>query len=298
MDTAGERCRRLPDSVKFCTIEGVTGFLLTSDRREELAELLADESRFRSSYPRVADYLDTAAQLPGTGNEEADRSFDLRLLHYMTGGDSQNPYWDIVGPSVGAGGQRAREANGGRPNGSVRLAFAQTVLQEAYAYAIPSPETLNWVARVSVGRGLLEIGAGRGYWAHQLHRTGIDVRAYDSEPPHRTENPSFRGATVWGHVGGLDELEADRADGVEADRVLFLCWPPGWENPMSSEALESFERAGGDRLIYIGEPRGGKTGSEAFFDSLKNRWQLEDEDPQFVAWWNLQDRAQCWTRRR
>ncbi|SNY89159.1 hypothetical protein SAMN04244553_6162 [Nocardia amikacinitolerans] len=278
----------------------MTGFLLTPERHAELADLLGDEKRFRTSYPKVAEYLDTAPRLPGTGDDDADRAFDLRLVHYMTGGESDNPYWDIVAPSAGLpiAAQSGRRVDGGRPSGSARLGFAQTVLQEAYAYAIPSPETLAWVDRVRDSRGLLEVGAGRGYWAGQLRRLGVDVLAYDSEPPDQVDNVSFRGGAVWGHVGDLDELAAARAEGVESDRVLFLCWPPGWGDPMALEALESYERAGGDRLIYIGEPRGGKTGTDAFFDKLATEWNLEDEDAQFVAWWNLQDHAQCWSRRR
>ncbi|MCC3316490.1 hypothetical protein [Nocardia africana] len=100
---------------------------LTADRREELAGLLGDEQRLRTEYPKVAEYLDTAPMLPGTGNDQADAAFDLRLAHYMTGGPSisANPYWDIVAPSVSEY-QGRRVVDGGRPRGSARLGFAQT----------------------------------------------------------------------------------------------------------------------------------------------------------------------------
>ncbi|MGY1944766.1 hypothetical protein [Nocardia asiatica] len=283
----------------------MTGFVLTPERHQELFELLGDEKRFQTSYPKVAEYLATAAAIPGTGNDETDRAFDIRLLHYMTGGESENPYWDIVGPCVSTGpaerGER-REVNGGASKGSARLAYAQTVLQEAYAYAIPSPETLEWIANVCEGRGVLEIGAGRGYWADQLRRHGVDVLAFDSEPPGQIENVSFRGAAgqkdAWGDVDDLAGLAAARQAGEESRRVLFLCWPPGWGDPMSTDALEAFEEAGGDTLIYIGEPRGGKTGTDAFFDKLASGWEQVGEDTQFVSWWNLHDKAESWTRRK
>ncbi len=276
--------------------------MLTPERREELAALLADETRFRALYPKAAEYLETAAGIPGTGDDVADGAFDIRLLHYLTGAEEENPYWAIVGPAIGSGEPGGpRRVNGGRPNGSARLGYAQTVLQEVYAYAIPSPETLGWIADMCDGRGLLEIGAGRGYWAGLLARQGIDTLAFDSEPPNRAENVSFRNgaghASVWHDVGGLDDLAVAREAGEESSRALFLCWPPGWGNPMSAEALESYERSGGDRVIYVGEPRGGKTATVEFFDRLDERWQLTSEDPDFVAWWNLNDRAQCWTRR-
>ena len=65
----------------------------------------------------------------------------------------------------------------------------------------------------------------------------------------------------------------------------------------SSETLSTFELAGVERLVYIGEQRGGKTGDEAFFDALSAGWRLESTDPHFVSWWNLGDAAQGWVRR-
>ncbi|MFC0528197.1 hypothetical protein [Phytohabitans kaempferiae] len=278
----------------------MTRLVLTPERRAQLVELLSDERRLEAEYPQVAEYLNTAPGLAGTGDDEADRAFDFRMLNYMTGGKltSDNPYWDIVAPAVTTEGGR-RVANGGRPQGSARLAYAQTVLQAGYAYAIPSPETIGWAARFCEGKPLIEIGAGRGYWAAQLSYSGLRVDAYDVEPPDRADNESFPrvvGQTdVWHHVGNADEANIRMQN--SADSVLFLCWPPGWDNPMASEALTSFERAGGAHLIYVGEPRGGKTANNTFFDALDNRWQLESVDEQFVSWWNLADTAQGWIRR-
>ncbi|MEC3957523.1 hypothetical protein VMT65_31130 [Nocardia sp. CDC153] len=282
----------------------MTGFALSSDRRDELAALLGDEKRFQTSYPKVADYLATAPGLPGTGDVDVDQGFDIRLLHYMTGGESSNPYWDIVAPLVSEGPVERNgrlEINGGRPGGSARLAYAQMALQAAYAYAVPSPSTVRWVRDICDGRGLLEIGAGRGYWAYLLDQIGLDVMAFDSEPPDATSNVSFPESaglqSVWFPVGGLDELQKARGSGEEADRVLFLCWPPGWGDPMALDALNHFADAGGERLIYIGELRGGKTGTDEFFDALAADWTLDGQDASFVSWWNLGDVAQTWIRR-
>ena len=73
--------------------------------------------------------------------------------------------------------------NGGSANGSVRLGFAQTILQAAYAYAIPSPETLDWVKTFADGRTVVELGAGRGYWAQLLADQG--VTRFRAAGPHR-----------------------------------------------------------------------------------------------------------------
>ncbi|MFJ9367470.1 hypothetical protein ACIRRA_24025 [Nocardia sp. NPDC101769] len=278
----------------------MTDLALTAERREELAALLEDAQRLRAEFPKVAEYLDTAPMLSGTGDPTADSAFDLRFVHYMTGGESAsgNPYWDIVAPSVFEH-EGHRRVNGGRPTGSARLGFAQTILQAVYAYAVPAPETLAWIAEFSSGRPIVELGAGRGYWAMQLASLGLSVDAYDSEPPDQTENVSFPDAAgqraVWHHVGDLGQFSARVAS--RGDHVLFLCWPPGWGNTMASAALSEFESAGGERLVFIGEPKGGKTGDDAFFDALSARWEMKSPDAQYVSWWNLADVAQGWIRR-
>jgi hypothetical protein len=271
---------------------------LTAERRNLLSAYLGDDERLSIEYPKVAEYLRAAANLPGTGDREHDAAFDLRFLHYMTGGRtvSENPYWDIVAPSVTEYDGR-RVVNGGNPAGSGQLAFAQMTLQAAYAYAIPSPETIGWTSDFCDGRAVLEVGAGRGYWAAQLSCAGLAVDAYELEPPDSRDNVSFPQAhgqdDVWYTVRAMDGLSSDGLAG----HVLFLCWPPGWENPMASETLAAFEATGGERLVYVGEPKGGKTGDAAFFDALSDRWALESSDPQFVSWWNLSDAAQGWVRR-
>ncbi|MET7773765.1 hypothetical protein [Nocardia sp. NPDC005366] len=277
----------------------MTELALTDERRDQLTALLNDEARLRSDFPKVVDYLDTTPMLPGTGDDRADAAFDLRFVNFMTGGEdeSRNPYWDIVGPSVSVRNGR-RLVDGGREKGSARLGYAQTILQSAYAYAIPSPATVAWIADFCGDQPLVELGAGRGYWAAQLHSAGIVVDAYDSEPPNQVDNVSFPGVSgqrdVWYEVHDLTAFNERIAS--NADHVLFLCWPPGWGNTMASEALAQYERAGGQRVIFIGEPKGGKTGDDAFFDALDSSWHLDSEDTQYVSWWNLTDVAQGWVR--
>lgn len=272
---------------------------LTPERRDALAALLDDGQRLATEYPKVKDYLDAAPTLAGTGDVRSDAAFDLRFVHYVTGGtaESSNPYWDIVGPSVSERAGR-RIVDGGNPDGSARLAYVQMHLQAIYTYAIPSPETIEWIASFCAGRQVIELGAGRGYWAAQMASAGINIAAYELEPPDKVENVSFPRAgelaDVWHDVADLGEFDWGSTD--RAEQVLFLCWPPGWGNTMASEALAGFEKAGGKRLIFIGQPKGGMTGDDAFFDALSAGWDVESEDARFVAWWNIADVAQGWTR--
>lgn len=296
-------CRRRPGPSVGCIGSGCSGRLarvridyvvelaLTSERRNELLALLDDDERLRAEFPRVKDYLDTSPSLAGTGDMRVDAAFELRFVHYATGGTSVgvNPYWELLSPFVSEYEGR-RVVDGGNAEGSARLAYAQMQLQAIYAYAIPSPETIGWVGAICGGRPLVELGAGRGYWAAQLAGAGIDVTAYDSEPPVAFDRGGRR-EDVWFDVGGLDGFEWDK------DGVLFLCWPPGWGDTMASEALAAFEKSGGSRLVFVGEPKGGMTGDDAFFDALSGGWELASEDRRFVSWWNLSDVAQAWVRR-
>lgn len=52
-----------------------------------------------------------------------------------------------------------------------------------YAWAIPAPESIDWIVERLDGRAVVEIGAGTGYWAWQLSQRGVDVNAYDLHPP-------------------------------------------------------------------------------------------------------------------
>lgn len=278
----------------------MTDQTLTEERHSELSELLDDRERLNAEHPKVADYLDTAMSMPGTGNERADGAFDLRFVHYMVGGNANtdNPYWDIVAPAVSEHEGR-RVVNCGHPDGSARLMYAEMLLQSAYAFAIPSPETLAWVSDLCDGRRLVEVGAGRGYWAGQLAQVGLDVAAYDCEPPDEARNIDFQRAAglqdVWHPVRRCD-VRLQEVD-FDGDDVLFLCWPPGWGNEMASRALVKFEQAGGKRVILIAEPRGGMNATAGFFDALEARWTLHSQDARFVSWWNVSDIAQSWARR-
>jgi hypothetical protein len=61
-------------------------------------------------------------------------------------------------------------------------------LSAKYSWAIPSPQTLRWILDRLEGRGIVEMGAGTGYWAQMLSLGGADVVAYDQAPPDQTPN--------------------------------------------------------------------------------------------------------------
>ena len=156
-----------------------------------------------------------------------------------------------------------------------------------YAWAVPTAEAVAALTEFAEGRGLIEIGAGLGYWAGLLRRNGADILAYDREPEGCREYFD-RDAASSGVEAGGPEMAA-RA----GRRALFLCWPPGNE-PMASEALKAYP---GSLLAYAGEGRGGCTGDAMFHYLLERHW-----DPvgrvELPRWNPAEDSLTFWRRKR
>jgi hypothetical protein len=105
---------------------------------------------------------------------------------------TENPYWEVV-KTIPDGGM-SFDSNGWSPSafGAVwqdggyvirdDLPSRETLVRE-YAWAIPSPDTLEWIVEQLNGRGVVEVGAGTGYWAWQLSQLGVDIVAFDTQPP-------------------------------------------------------------------------------------------------------------------
>ena len=128
------------------------------------------------------------------------------------------------------------------------------VLVRQFGLAVPDERVLRLIER-HAPRGVLELGAGTGYWARLLHDRGIDVVAYDIAPPPSAENRWFAGQPTWHPVRSGDEhVVADHPE-----RTLLLVWPTRNED-WAATAADMHLRNGGQRLIYVGEPPGGRTG--------------------------------------
>ena len=54
-------------------------------------------------------------------------------------------------------------------------------LRRMYSWGIPADEALTVIENVSPA-GIVEVGAGTGYWAMLLKKRGVDIVAYDRTP--------------------------------------------------------------------------------------------------------------------
>ena len=100
----------------------------------------------------------------------------------------------------------------------------------------------------------VEIGAGSGYLARALHRSGAKVSAYDKYPPGEAASYDFFADNAWYEDTWFSVVQADEKEtAAHADETLLLSWPPP-DDPMALNALEHYLKAGGRRVAYIGNP--------------------------------------------
>ncbi|MGL5911571.1 MAG: hypothetical protein ACRCZP_16345 [Phycicoccus sp.] len=119
-----------------------------------------------------------------------------------------------------------------------------------YSWAIPSAEALSAIAQHAPPHGIVEIGAGGGYWASLLQQAGVPVVAYDPAPPPNTSQ--WHDGHPW-----ADVLLGDHTSVIgHPDRALMLCWP-NYDEGYGAEAVDLY---GGDTVIFIGERSSGCTG--------------------------------------
>ncbi|MBN1498093.1 MAG: hypothetical protein JXA07_15075 [Spirochaetes bacterium] len=158
-----------------------------------------------------------------------------------------------------------RFSGGGMEKARMMLSFERDSLKSRYAFAIPTAESLERIARHSP---LVEIAAGSGYWAMCLAAYGADIIAYDLFPPGEADITDISGRNwlfrkTFHTVRKGDETIAAQ----HPDRSLFLCWPPP-DSPVAFRALESYLSAGGKTAIVIGHMKPISMGDPSFYQLL------------------------------
>jgi hypothetical protein len=180
-------------------------------------------------------------------------------------------------------------------NAAIALRATTTQLRadaiKKYGFAIPTDDALEHIERYSPG-GVVEIGAGTGYWAHLLDRRGVDVRAYDIAPAPSSANQWFAGTQPWHRVEIADHTVVGRSP----SRTLLIVWPTKNE-AWAASALECYHAAGGGCVAFVGELSGGRTGDEAFHAHLGNIERCLQCDYGVLASPCICDVHQLWTRR-
>ncbi len=166
-------------------------------------------------------------------------------------------------------------------NGEPLIRFAEKDREESYrkkrmelvtkySWAVPTEEAINSIADYSK-TGLIDFGAGSGYWASLISNKGINVNAIDNWTDKKPEHLFYPVKT-----GSYELLK------FQSDKVLMLVWVP----QATDMALTALKTWNGKKLIYVGEPPPARgNANPAFFEELKN-WTLVKviTIPQWYNW--------------
>ncbi|KAK3241491.1 hypothetical protein CYMTET_48742 [Cymbomonas tetramitiformis] len=195
------------------------------------------------------------------------------------------------------------------PLAAMYTAIMVAPARRLFSWAVPSTEAIHCIHEAAPG-GVVEIGAGTGYWAHLLRLHGTAIAAYDIHPTDGSErnghhavemgSDEFENAPPFTEVEqGVPEVAAEHPQSA-----LLLCWPPREEPEvpsyvasMAARALQSYR---GDTVLYIGEyladrENGGMTAGPVFHDRLK-KWGEMERSVELPQWPNARDSLMVWRR--
>lgn len=278
------------------------------DADEVLADLAAWWAAQKPSLPRgTSSLMLTAAQQRERSRRELSE-YAMALADYRSRapgriagsehdqaapGGVQNPYWEIIrqlplDPIGSPWGNRPEPTlhwlGAGRDD--FKFFADRFDMCGTYSWAICAPGDIAWLKGVLAGRGVVECGAGTGYWAWQMEQAGIDVTAYD--PLEAGEANRFA-RRAWTTV----LRDEHSASGRHPDRALFLCWP-SYSDPWAAQSLACYT---GDLLVYCGEGEGGCTADDEFFHLLDAEWEEIAACPAHVSYWGIHDYLTAYQRK-
>ena len=133
--------------------------------------------------------------------------------------------------------------------------MARTIMTWFYSWGIPNQEAIQTLTKLSP---IVEIGAGRGYWASLIKKAGGQIVCYDSKLDNGDESLNFFKVRT-GSFGKIAD---------HPDHTLFLCWSP-YDEPLAYDCLKAYK---GKTLVYVGEGAGGCTGCGNFHSLLEKEW--------------------------
>ena len=134
-------------------------------------------------------------------------------------------------------------------------------LRRTYAWGVPSAEALQAIADASP-HGVVEVGAGTGYWAHLLElEHGTSVSAFDVSPCQLGDINGFHALANVGNVIPFANVSSGGAEvaALYPQRTLLLCWPPResdgsgtGERDVAMMACDALNHYTGETVAYVG----------------------------------------------
>mgnify|MGYP001344749782 CR=1 FL=1 len=140
----------------------------------------------------------------------------------------------------------------------------------------------DWVG----DRKVLEVMAGRGWLAHGLRQLNVDVKA--------TDDYSWINEKGWKEplvdIEDLDAVKSIEVYGSDVD-IVIMSWP--WMDSTAYRVLRKLHEVNSDAiLVYIGEPLGGCTADDSFFDhfeEIEDDWFTNNVSVNLESWDGIYD---------
>jgi hypothetical protein len=159
-----------------------------------------------------------------------------------------------------------------------------------YGWSVPTQEAINDLKEFVGSDTVLEVGSGHGMWAKLMQEAQINVRA--------TDYLSGKGSKVYlGRERDKFFTDIEDISGKEAvqkynTNIIMMSWPP-CDDPLAFDVLSIFK---GNKLIFVGEGKGGCTANSDFFQLLDKNWTLVKEID-IPKWAGIHDRLYLYERK-
>ncbi len=158
-----------------------------------------------------------------------------------------------------------------------------------YSWGVPTEAALRRIAGLGP---VVEMGAGKGYWARLLRLIGVDIVAFDARPI--KESSSLSSYNAWCNDGlpAFFDVKPGTPEVLRSysDRALFLCWPP-LDNSMAADSLIHWR---GNEIALVGCHK--SIGNPEFWDTLSRDFFLMD-DVSLPSWYGTPESLTIWQRR-
>jgi hypothetical protein len=145
--------------------------------------------------------------------------------------------------------------------------LGREILVRKFSWAVPNDDILTKFAEFSP---IIEIGAGKGYWAHMLSQCGAEVVAFDVNPPNGDDSNIYcDDGDMWYDVRVGDHMQLHHFP----NHTPLLVWPE-YDMPQALNFLESLGSR--NTFLFVGESYGGCNGCIEFWNKISSEWSDED----------------------
>jgi hypothetical protein len=245
------------EATRLCAMLAESGFAVDEQVDKHDAPRLAFEKYgdvYSALHGRVMDVTPNAMHEIWHPNTKKPSSHECSTIYWCARGTSDEKNDEKKGGLVSW-------TEEGVVASKEKLAMLMHPTQHAFSFAVPCVAALDCIAQLKMG--LVEMGAGTGYWAALLRERGVDIVAYDRAPPTAPDPTNGKTQNLFFNATFTDVLKGDESElAKHADRALFLCWPVakvetkemGMEGavPWDARCLDTWQ---GDTLIHVGEWR-------------------------------------------